>query len=274
MKAALLALALAAPLAPPTAGQTAAPQVLTPSSKWTVEYADSLCLLSRDFGSGDAQVKIGIRPTKLGSFTQLVVVRPENVGKAGRGDAQVVLMPAGIPAKATYTTSAPVKGIGRVTVIGIKSVELANLDSSTEIAITLGKAGTIRVVPNGIGKAMAALRTCEDDLLTSWGVDPKKQASLLKRPDAIGSTGDFWPTDSYPGEARQAEEQGAVLVGYTVLTNGRVANCRVLASSKSASLDKATCTTVVKFGRYRPAIGPDGKPTEAFETNRVTWLIE
>ncbi|MGY4399155.1 TonB family protein [Sphingomonas sp. UYAg733] len=269
MKAGLLALALVAPPAPSAAGQA-----LAPSGKWAVEYADSLCLLSRDFGSGDAQVKLGIRPTRLGSFTQLVVVRPENVVKGGRGDAQVVLMPSGISAKASYTTRTPVKGIGRITIIGIKSAELANLASSTEIAITLGKSSTIRVLPKGIAKAMAALRTCEDDLLASWGVDPKKQAALIKRPDPIGSVGDFWPPDNYPSAARQAEEQGAVLVGYIVLANGRVANCRVLASSKSAALDKATCSTVVKLGRYRPAIGPDGKPTDAFETNRVTWTIE
>ncbi|WP_160296832.1 TonB family protein [Sphingomonas sp. ERG5] len=264
MKIVAMILALAAPLSPP-----ATEAALAPSGKWNIEYANNLCLLSREFGAGDAKIRLGIRPTRLGSFTQLVLIRPVSVGKTSYGDARVTLMPSGVPAKASYNTYKPVKDIGQITTVEVRSQALAGLESTNEIAVTLGKGAAIRVAPTGMVKAMAALRVCEDDLLASWGVDPKKQASLAKKAEAIGSRADFWPSGIYPS----GNPEGTVLVGYTVQANGRVANCRILSSSKNAELDKLTCQSVTWRGRYHPAIGQDGKPSDSFETNRVIWVV-
>lgn len=67
-------------------------------------------------------------------------------------------------------------------------------------------------------------------------------------------------SNDYPRDAERAGAQGMVVARLTIGTNGRVAECRLRASSGNASLDAATCGLLVKRFRFLPARDASGRP--------------
>lgn len=83
------------------------------------------------------------------------------------------------------------------------------------------------------------------------------------------------PFDSYdyPEAALNLGTQGRAVVQLTVTAEGRVAECVVVHSSGDASLDRRTCQNFRDSGRFSPAIGADGEPTQAGIITSVLWRI-
>jgi protein TonB len=73
----------------------------------------------------------------------------------------------------------------------------------------------------------------------------------------------------YPRDAARAS--GTVGIGFTVLSDGRVGDCRVLGSSGSPRLDALTCSLVVQRFRYRPARDQAGQPVDSTVRTAFTW---
>jgi len=77
----------------------------------------------------------------------------------------------------------------------------------------------------------------------------------------------------YPSQALRDRLQGRVSVRFTVLTDGRIANCRVVASSGSPMLDATTCRLLTQRLRFRPARDSAGVPIETELGSDYTWGI-
>jgi periplasmic protein TonB len=75
----------------------------------------------------------------------------------------------------------------------------------------------------------------------------------------------------YPRRALKDRLQGRVSVRFTVLTNGRIANCRITASSGSRLLDQTTCQLLTQRLRFRPARNGAGVPIETELGSDYTW---
>jgi len=77
----------------------------------------------------------------------------------------------------------------------------------------------------------------------------------------------------YPSRALRDRLQGRVSVRFTVLTSGRIANCRVVASSGSPMLDATTCRLLTQRLRFRPARDSAGAAIETELGSDYTWGI-
>jgi protein TonB len=77
----------------------------------------------------------------------------------------------------------------------------------------------------------------------------------------------------YPRDALRSRLTGRVSVRFTVLTNGRISNCRVVASSGSPLLDATTCRLLTERLRFRPARNSAGAPIESEIGSDYTWGI-
>ena len=77
----------------------------------------------------------------------------------------------------------------------------------------------------------------------------------------------------YPRSALSQHVAGIVRVRFTVLTSGRIANCRVVGSSGSGVLDDATCRLLTDRLRFRPATDEAGQPVESDLGSDYTWGI-
>lgn len=75
----------------------------------------------------------------------------------------------------------------------------------------------------------------------------------------------------YPRAALREGLQGQVSVGFTVLTSGRITNCRITASSGSPLLDSTTCRLLTERLRFRPARDSAGRPIESTLYSDYSW---
>ena len=83
----------------------------------------------------------------------------------------------------------------------------------------------------------------------------------------------YFHDSDYPPEALRNREQGSVGVRMTVGPDGRVRACTVVASSRSPSLDSATCRIILERALFRPARDADGRPVADDVVSRVHWIL-
>lgn len=77
----------------------------------------------------------------------------------------------------------------------------------------------------------------------------------------------------YPRAALKDRLMGRVSVRFTVLTNGRIDNCRVVRSSGSRLLDATTCQLLSERLRFRPATDGTGRAIPTELGSDYTWGI-
>jgi len=73
--------------------------------------------------------------------------------------------------------------------------------------------------------------------------------------------------DDYPPSSIRAGEEGTTQVKFTVNAAGRVENCVVMTSSGSPVLDRATCSSLTRRGRYTPSAQSSERTTS------YTWVL-
>jgi len=76
----------------------------------------------------------------------------------------------------------------------------------------------------------------------------------------------------YPRALGDAGIGGTVTMRFTVGTDGRVSNCRVIGSSGNAELDETTCRLIEQRYRYRPARDWEGRPVPSTDTDEHEWI--
>ncbi|WP_164115700.1 energy transducer TonB [Sphingorhabdus sp. Alg239-R122] len=78
----------------------------------------------------------------------------------------------------------------------------------------------------------------------------------------------------YPkGYSRRKGVEETVVINYTVMPNGRVADCRTVQSSGNPALDTSTCQLVTKRFRYSPARNAAGKAVSDVTGWKQVWWI-
>jgi protein TonB len=78
----------------------------------------------------------------------------------------------------------------------------------------------------------------------------------------------------YPKSATAAKQGGSVTAHFTVGTDGRASNCRVVKSSGNADIDATTCRLIEQRFRYEPARNKAGQPISDVTGWQQTWWLE
>ena len=76
----------------------------------------------------------------------------------------------------------------------------------------------------------------------------------------------------YPQAAEDMEQTGTTIMQFLIGTNGAVVSSRVAASSGHASLDDAALRALSAC-KFKPAMGSDGQPQEAWTRMRYVWQL-
>lgn len=259
------------------AGQAAPavpPLPLPPRQKWVVDAEDNLCLGSRAFGDGDAQIFFAIEPQPTTPNLRLIIIGHRSTGNAyGDHGGTVTLRPSGAMIKGPlFSYPSAVKGIW-VTQVEIDRAALANPDAIGAIEIRAGNKLAGAVAPIHLGAMLSALRTCENGLLKLWGVDPAQLARIVKFPEPVGSPARWFGPDDYPLNAMRAGQQGRAVARISIAADGTVTDCGIVASSGSRDLDNQTCMLARRRGRFRPAHDKDGVGIAALYILPVRWML-
>jgi protein TonB len=76
----------------------------------------------------------------------------------------------------------------------------------------------------------------------------------------------------YPEDAEDMEQTGTTIMQFLIGTGGEVVSSRVAISSGHESLDDAAIRALTQC-KFKPAIGSDGKPQEAWTSIRYVWQL-
>lgn len=256
-----------------TAAQVAAPAepaALVPSGKWRVEYADTMCILSHEYDTGAGKVTLALRPLPMSTETQVALFTPGKGAAVPEGKAEITLSPGGPSTNGTYQRFTPANQPVRVATMYFDGAALDGLEKATAISLRLGKDAYRLAVP-GISGGMEVLASCQADLLKGWGIEMHERSTLSK--PASGNPGRFFDPHAYPAAAISAREQGRVVAVASIAVTGRVEKCTIVATSKSPSLDAATCTILRTQGRFSPALDLAGHPVASHLIVPVRWVL-
>lgn len=243
---------------------------LAPSGKWTVEYARDMCVLSRDYGAA-SKVTLGLRPYPMGTETEVVLLTQGNAAQVYQGKAELTLLPAGQPVQGTYSRYHLPGVPGRLFTLSFGQDALANIQTSTAIALRLGGKESYTVALPGVQAGMRALATCQADLLKTWGISADEQ-SLIATPPHGNPASSFGPS-AYPAEAIRAHQQGRAITVAAVDARGAVKGCTIVATSGSAALDRATCEILQVHAHFLPGLDKTGTPVAAHVVVPVRWVL-
>lgn len=78
----------------------------------------------------------------------------------------------------------------------------------------------------------------------------------------------------YPRGLGEAGVGGTVSVIFTILTSGRVTDCRITRSSGSRVLDETTCGIIEQRYFFDPSRDGRGRPVQSRMTENHTWVVE
>lgn len=88
-----------------------------------------------------------------------------------------------------------------------------------------------------------------------------------------GTLANYITADDYPAVALRNNEQGRVVFILDVGADGRVTNCVVTQSSRSATLDSTTCRIMRSRPRYTPARNARGVAVADRDQGAVRWQL-
>lgn len=252
------------------AGGDAAP--LQPTAPWGIDYANSLCTLSRTYGDGAAPIILAFQPDFFGAGLKAFATGTRRQ-LGGQGAVAVTLAVPGreAPIRTTGTRFHLPTGDRAVLQYILPRETFESLTGAPAVTIDTPNGPPVAVALSLSKPAVAALRRCETDLLQKSGYDPAKVARVATPPSA--NPGEWLTDDDYPEVARKAKAQGPVFVGMTIAVDGRITDCRVLQSSGVPSLDQATCPILLERAHFRPGLGADGKPIESYKSLKFNWVL-
>ena len=234
---------------------------------WQVDWGDNYCSLIRHT-AGSGSKLFAFRRIPGAGPVELVTLDPQGV-RTERREVQVVFQPSGDRVEATIGRIFDSEGrVG--TEIRARGELFDRFTASTSLEVTDGRRRLFQMSYPPAAEAVAALRSCEDDALRGWGIDPALVAAQRTRPQLIRG-GPSW--SDYPQTAYREHRQGTVLLRLIIDPGGRVADCAVAVSSGSADLDRQSCAVYRSRGRFEPATGADGAPIQGLYITRVSWSL-
>lgn len=244
---------------------------LQPSGRWNIEYADSMCLLSREYGTDAQKRTLGFRSIPLSLSTDIVLITTNAAGQPSDalGKGMLTIAPSGLTIAVDYKIQRPTSSPdSRVMIMTILSADFEDVTKSDAITIATRNIPSMKLALKGNIKAVAALKSCNDDLLREWKIDPAESDLVAEAPHA--NPGSWISNDDYPAAAQGA--QGKVTAVFKIGVDGLISDCRVLISSGTAILDTVACKLIVERGHYTPATGKDGKPMAVHRTLSFTFM--
>jgi TonB family protein len=268
------------------AAAEAKPIHLAPFTPWNVDYGNKICTLRRGFGSKEEpSLLIMDRFGPTDSFQFSIVSDEFSAFEQGRaltlrfGEQKPRRIASVVPGKSSNGTATLFFGNTSLSeAIGKKDEEWAPpVTAATEAAVKsigISYGGRERIfATNRLDTAFEALRKCTDNLVTTWGLDPKQQAALSKRPEPLSKPAAWINSADYPPAMLDRGKQGLVNFRLSVSAQGTPTACEVQSSYNDKKFDEVTCAALMRRARFTPALDASGKAVPSFYLNTVRWLM-
>ncbi len=277
----------------------AAPDVrLEPASKWNAHYAEDSCQLLREFG--DKANPVALRFVKFSPGDQFELSMSGNslrkVSNAGSTDFQfgpneqvqrLEYLPGTVGEKIRAIF---LKGSMRIApfskaeeAVWVKMTAqnwsaIAPIGSERAAAVkellfgTKGR-GQMTFVLGSMKAPFAALDTCLEKLLETWGVDVAKQKAATRPALPLTSPGTWLSSSDYPTDAVFSGEQGLINFRLSVDATGKSTACHIQLSTRSKSFDDIVCRAMMRKAKFSPALDANGQAFPSYFRSRVLFVM-
>lgn len=248
-------------------------QLELPAEKWIVDWGEQRCSLVRRSGGADS-VTMVLRASLGTHRPELVLERDWKNTRLPlvATDVEVFFSPVTQAVTGYANTLRAGSGERLLFVEGLAEDFFDQFAASKSFTIQHKGRELLTMRYPAARAAIRSLRACNDDLLASWGVDPKVLAALSRQPRAINPA--TWiRNEDYPDSAVRAEKSGSTVIRFVISAEGRISDCTPVVSSGTPELDAASCRLMVDRAKYEPALDADGKPISVRNVQTVNWVI-
>lgn len=292
MRIALLLLAL--PLACPAAAQEdGAPVVLQPASKWVLDYGETRCRIVRKFAAepggkdtllyfeqyspgdtfrwlvaGSALPRRSKIALKFGPDNDAIETSSEGMSF---GEYERVVTGFGFIPFSTESGGVPERGDSDESPT---RPEPPRHEPFAWIDIEPDTDRAVRLPVDNMPAIEQAMKTCMDDLVRSWGVDPAQQARVVEKPQWL-NLGDIAGRIQrlYPSSAVKRGEQGAIQLRLMIEADGTPSKCVRTNVNQMDNMDNSACLEIIQNGEFEPALDAEGRPVRSFLMQRIRYVI-
>lgn len=273
----------------PASCPAAKPVTLKPTSKWLVNWGDDSCTLGRAFGSPEKpeilsmqtfapgyHFKVTVTGKLAGQLNnaprlfayfgngERIAIEQFQAGRSDRGDPAVVL-------SVTFSARAPKQDEDDEADMPVYPD--AAFEAGLDRIVIGGGARQLVYETGPLAKAMDALRTCTDDLVKQWGLDPQQQRQLTRR---LTMADKSWMRDIrsfFPAELAIARAGARLDVQVVVDAQGVPTQCHFTQAFNNTDFKVRACDVILKKARFQPALGADGAPVASFYTTAIIYRI-
>jgi TonB family protein len=237
---------------------------LQPTGAWHVDYDDTQCVASRDYGSSDRPLTLTLVPSVTNAAMRILFVRQGHTEQT-QEKVRLNLGEQKVIDTLAFVYEAPQNG-HRIYSVNVTMPQFRASESVQSIAINGGDLKAELVI-DMLPQVLAELDKCVLDLQHLWNVK-------LPLPNPNGNVRMLFGNYDYPAVARYHGQSGTVGVSMLIDETGHVADCSVDQPSGVGILDVATCVLIRKRARFIPARDGSGKPTRDARATKVIWKID
>lgn len=256
--------------------------VLTPTSSWNLNYADTKCQLSRLFGDDDDQHILIFEQSAPQGWVGLILAG-DKIKRFQNSSRLYIGLEGNEPMErrerygsgdfadfgpAVVFASVAISEPRNPGVLGLELIETASINR-----VVLRKGSRVLSFETGnMAEPFQAMNQCTTDLLASWGLSPeahkvfyrprwKNEAEIVRR---IGNR--------YPKSALRDGEQAFFRMRVIVEPDGSVSDCVLEETTAADQLNSPACSEMMK-AEFEPARGGDGKPIRSYYATSVSYMI-
>lgn len=247
-------------------------RVREPTGKWLVEYGLDQCLLSRAYGTDAKPLTVTFERLPMMQKVGLFVLKNSKKQEMEGGPIDVG-SEEGHRASSRFTAyTIPTRDM-RIIHTELSEDVLSGIGRTQRVDIRASGELDERFAVPGVVAALRALDDCTLDLGRAWGFTIEQQKAMRRAAEPIAKLGSHFSSDDYPSSALKNGEMGRAKVRISVDVKGSPTACTLTRPSGSKTLDEVTCRKLMKYAKFRPAIGHDGRPMPSIYLTSVSWLL-
>ena len=273
---------LVAAISAPTLAQDPAPPTLSPVGPWALEYDDTSCALSRDFGDAEKPERLELRQYAPGTPFLGTVSSQRQPAEELKAHFRFLGTNAGSSRGASWSFEAPGGGHGVSMKVYIggpgNGTSLASVDaerdayeqSIEEFSIAGAFADDYILEVESMHAPLSAMRDCMIDLTSHFGLDGEAHRTLSQRAE-IDNLSQSWRRirRELPKEVYAKYYAGLLPVLIFLDETGGVTGCRRLMPLGTDAEIASLCETLSQYRKFTPAKAADGSPIKSLKVEGI-----
>jgi len=243
-----------------------------PTDRWIVSFDDSQCVAQRNYGTKEKPVHLILKQPPLGEVMQLAVVEDRGAGNPVQYEGSIRFdnLP---PLKLNVLKFEPKNANVRTYLFNVPLTDFVAFRSAKSVAFS-ARGLSEEFALSGAEPLLKVMDNCIADLRQVWNVAVSGLETTASIAGPQGSLAKVFSPDDYPPAAMDSMQGGTVRVTVLIDEQGKVADCSIVETSTSASLDGQTCAVIRERARFKPAKDASGKAVKGAFQQRITWQIQ